>query len=200
MKKESFLKILIIFFLLTSYCSRISYKSTPDTAGTYYYSVLIRAKVKQKDQKEKVKILLKYNDKGDNLIFLGPLNQILFETIIISSKTKMIIPKKKKYWEGKFSRFMKNMWGINTSYRQLKDLLLNKIIPKKTEGLHTFDITIKEPGKKGISKVIISDKTSRLEFRIYPIKKREGGLILNRDLGRYNRISLEEFHNDKKGP
>lgn len=199
MLKNFFLRILIITLLLTSFCSKISYKSTPGTGYSYYNSVLIRAKIIKSTQKDKVKILLKYNKNGDRLIFLGALNQVLFEILIHNSKTIIIISKKKKFWEGQFSQFMEKIWGINVDYPELKNLLLNKVIPEKTIAENSVKISIKKAEKKKIAwKVLISDKKTELEFKVYSQKKQIGNINFKRDLSRYQKINLEEFNYEKK--
>lgn len=198
MLKNHFLIILIIPLLLTSFCSKIPYKSTPGADRFHHNSVLIRVKVTKDSQKEKVKILLEYNEKGDRLIFLGTLNQVLFETLIYNNKTIIIIPKKKKFWEGTFLEFMKKIWSINIDYPELKNLLLNKIVPEKKAGENSFEISIEKAKKKNATwKILISDKKAKLEFKVYSTKKKTGNINFKRDLGRYQKFHLEEFNNEK---
>ncbi len=177
---------------VTSGCSLNKVNYTPGTLkykGKIFYST-IRAKYIHRGKKEKAKILLKFNKDGDRLIFLGILNQVMFEIIVRNEKTLLIIRKKKKYWTGSFSDFSKKFWNLEISYIELKRLLFFHTISEALKANQDFNITLSKTKK--YLRTVINGKGQILDIKTIPIKSKISKLNLNRELKGYTLIDLHK--------
>lgn len=186
--------ILIMLFILLLSCRtpRISTDPAPD--GETYNAVRIRVRAISDQRIEKTKILLGFSDKGDRLIFLGPMNQVLFEILVNGNYSKIIVPKKKQYWEGEFSNFLFDLWNINLTYNEIKALLLEQRVNAKKLRNSGFRMQIIESEKKKYPfSIHLSSNDLRLEFKIYEVTERPGKIILKKELEGYTEVSLEKM-------
>lgn len=166
-------------------------------SGSFFYYCKIKAKLTIDGKKERTRMLLKYNRSGDRIIFLGVLNQVLFEAIIRGENTLIIIPRKKYFWRGTFSDFLNNFWKLDMTYSELKDLLLKKIIPQKRPVQKNPVIRIINKKNKYL-RFIINQNSNSAEFRVYPIKKKTGSIKFERKLSGYKEIELKQIDHQEE--
>jgi hypothetical protein len=158
----------------------------------FYYFYNIKAKVIQSGKKVSFRVSLKYNSSVDRIIFIGQLNQVLFKILIRGEETLLIIPRKRKYWRGSFSDFLYKFWNIDMTYSQLKNLLLNRIIPKRKIEENYPKIKILKY-KKRHTRIDISMKNIFLIFKVPIGKKRTGIIKTEKDLSGYKRFELNQI-------
>ena len=198
MRKLFVYPILIVLFILLFSCRVPEISTDPAPDGEKYKAVTIRVKAVSDKGKEKTKILLGFSDKGDRLIFLGPMNQVLFEILVSGNYSKIIVPKKKQYWEGEFSKFLFDLWNIDLTYNEIKALLLEQRVNAKKLRDSGFSMQILESEKKKYPVSIhLSSNDLRLEFKIYEVMERPGRIILKKELEGYAEVSLEKMIRSK---
>ncbi|MEN8222271.1 MAG: hypothetical protein ABFR36_03340 [Acidobacteriota bacterium] len=191
-KKLVFLTL--IFMLVISNCRAPQISTIPETKGEKYKSVRIRVRTVTEKGKEKTKILLGFNNSGDRLIFLGPMNQVLFEILVRGNQSKVIVPRRKQYWEGEFRDFLLKWWNIDLTYNEIKALLLEQRVSRKKLDKSGFHMQIIESEKKKYPvRINLSGSDLRLEFRIYEVKEKSGRLLLRKELKDYSEVSLEKM-------
>lgn len=184
----------LILFILLSGCRVPELSTDPAPGGEKYNSVRIRVRAISDRGKEKTKILLGFNNKGDRLIFLGPMNQVLFEILVYGNHSKVIVPKKKQYWEGEFREFLSDLWHIDLTYNEIKALLLEQRVNAKKLRDSGFRMQIFESEKKKYPvRIHLTSKNLRLEFRVYEVSERPGKIILKKELKGYSEVSLEKM-------
>ncbi len=195
-KNISFLFIVMLFLGVLSLpvCRTVSVRTAPgDQNGErVYFFYNIKAKVIHSGKKESFRVSLKYNSLVDRIIFLGPLNQVLFKTFITGEETLLIIPNKKKYWRGSFSDFLYKFWNIEMTYSELKNLLLNRILPHKKIGEKYPEIKILK-FKKRYTRIDVSMKDIVLIFKVPVGKKRIGVIKTEKNLSGYKRFELSQI-------
>jgi len=134
--------VFILFFL--PFCSRLKYDITPHQSAVYHsLRVKVNAKNTASGQKQDFKILLKYDDSRDKMLFLSPLNQVYGLLLLEGEKAILINTKKKKYWKGNFRSLLQEIWELNFDYREFKQLLVDGKVPEdkiKKQGIEiSFD-------------------------------------------------------------
>ncbi len=194
MKKNFTLIVIIVFLFVLAGCRTPQIHTVPEFDGDKYNSVRIKVKTITETGKENTKILLGYNNSGDRLIFLGPMNQVLFEILVKGNYSNVIIPKRKQYWGGEFRDFLFRWWNIDLTYNEIKALLLEQRVNRKKLERNGFQMQIIESEKEKYPVMInLTGSEVRLEFRIYEMKEKSGRLILQKELNNYSQVSLDEL-------
>ncbi len=200
MKKKYSSLVLSLIIVLLSGC-RIPEISTENSlSGEIYNSVRINVRTITDKSKEKTKILLGFDRRVDRLIFLGPLNQVLFEIFVRGNYSKVIIPKRKKYWEGEFREFLHDLWHIDLTYNEIKALLLEQRVSAKKLRKNGFRMQIIRSERKKFPIMInLTSKELKLEFKVYEVRERPGKIVSEKKLQGYSRVSLGQMiGNDPK--
>ncbi len=194
MNKKNIFPAMIITLLVLSNCRTPQISTLPEVKGDKYKSVRIKVKTITEKGKENTKILLAFNKIGDRLIFFGPMNQVIFEILVTGNYSKVIVPRKKQYWQGEFRDFLFSWWNIDLTYNEIKALLLEQRINRKKLDKNGFQMQIIESEKaKYPVRITLKSPDIRLEFRIYEVKKKTGRLLLKKELKNYSEVSLEEM-------
>lgn len=192
------LVVSLLFSLLfsLSFCSRLKYDVLPDSTAVYF-SVTIKVNVKLNDpnpgspKRQNFKILLKYDRQNDKMLFLSPLNQVYGQLFIENEKVLLVNTKEKKYWKGRFNTLIEEIWNLDFTYSQFKELILDGTVPReKTEerGLRISLETDEKTGKprritinynEAVIKLRISDRRTGkgiIDFT-HPLKQMEAAAI-----------------------
>jgi len=194
-RKSVYLMPMLVLFVLSS-CRMPNIGVNSMKSNDKYSSVKLRVKIISNSRTEKIKILLGFNNTGDRLIFLGPMNQVLFEILIQGNRSKIIVPRRKQYWIGEFEKFLYDLWHIGLSYNEIKALLLEQRVNSKK--LHNCGFTMQifeSETKKHPIEINLKSDDIRLEFKVYKIKKRSGKIVFTRDLKKYKKVSLKHILN-----
>jgi len=175
-------------------CRMPEISTDPAHDGETYNSVRIRAKAVTDQGAEKTKILLGFNNKGDRLIFLGPMNQVIFEILVDGNYSKIIVPKRKQYWSGEFKEFLYELWGVDMTYNEIKALLIEQRVNSRKLKRSGFSIQIIESKKKKYPvRINLASDGIKLEFRVYEIRKIAGKIVLTKALEGYSRVTLKKL-------
>lgn len=184
--------VIPILVLILSGCRVPEISTVPDSGKDSYRSVNIRVKIVTDNGRDKTRIILGYNRLGDRLIFLGPLNQVLFEAVVTGNRAVVSVPKRKQFWQGEFRDFLMKWWGIDLTYNEIKAFLLEQRVNRRKLEKNGFSIRIIESEKKRYPVHIhLTSPEIRLEFRIYENKPKQGKLLLRRTPENYTEVSLE---------
>lgn len=142
-------------FMLLSACTRLGYDITPDSTAVYS-SVTIKVNVKVNNpdtgtpKRQNFKILLKFDDHRDKMLFLSPLNQVYGLLFIENEGVLLVNTKRKKYWKGRFNTLIEKIWSLDFNYSQFKTLILTGTKPKKKMAERGMRVSIER--KKGTQK------------------------------------------------
>ena len=132
-------KNLLFFVLFCAFlwpmmnCSRLRYDVIPDADAVYHaLNLKVNVKVENENsrQRQNFKIVLKYDENMDKMLFLSPLNQVYGQLFIKNERVVLINTKKKRYWKGRFKRLIKEIWALDFDYSEFRALILEGHIPR----------------------------------------------------------------------
>lgn len=137
--KTSFLKALVLTVCLlplffSSSCSRLKYDVTPSPDAVYYALTLkvnVKVTVDNSRKRQNFKVVLKYDDSRDKMLFLSPLNQVYGQLFIENEAALLVNTKRKKYWTGDFNRLIREIWSLDFNYAEFKELILTGKTPQE---------------------------------------------------------------------
>lgn len=189
--------VFVLLLLVLPNCSRLKYDITPD-AQAIYHSLRLKFNVKNlhTGEGQNFKVLLKYNDKGDKMLFLSPLNQIYGILLVEDERALLVNTKRKRYWSGDFRYLLKYMWGEDMDFRytQFKQLVTLGIIPQRIIKAKGIDITQEKATDSEAPKTItITNTDVRIKVKIADRKSASGALSLAMDIKPMTRGSIRDL-------
>jgi len=199
-KKKFFLKSLLAIgslLLLFSFCSRLKYDILPD-ADAVYHSVVIKVNVKINTnpprKRQNFKIVLKYDDSRDKMLFLSPLNQVYGQLFIKNETALLINTKRKKYWKGDFNRLIDEIWALDFTYAQFKELILTGRIPQNKVKESGFRVSLeKEKGSERPERIKIDHRDITIKLRISNRRTGKGIIRFSHRLKKVKKSTIEEI-------
>lgn len=188
------LQISILVILFFSFCSTVKYETEPGIEG-YYRLLTLKLNVKDSRQERRGsgKIILKFDDKYSKMLFLSPLNQVYYELHVEREEALLINPKRKKYWRGKFTFLLRELWGINFTYGELERLITDGIIPGRKVRKAALDISVvtDEETEKPV-RITITGSDVLLRLKVLNKKLKQGRLKPDPRLAAFRSAHLEE--------
>lgn len=167
---------ILLFF---SFCSRLKYDVIPDPYALYHSVILkVNVKAKKSRKRQNFKIVLKYDDSRDKMLFLSPLNQVYGQLFIKNETALLINTKKRKYWKGDFNRLIHEIWALDFTYIQFKELILTGRIPQHKVKEKGLQISLeKEEESEKPKRIRIDHRDVTIKIKIS--SRREGKGIIN---------------------
>lgn len=167
---------LLFALLLLSACASLKYDITP-TKDDVYHTVTLRVNVKQNStgKRQNFKVLLKFDERNDKMLFLSPLNQVYGQLFIEDEKALLVNTKNKRYWRGTFRLLINELWALDFNYREFKKLIMEGEIPQDKVKQQNLDINLepdKKTGKTGRVRIEYNDMLVKL--KIYNHKTGQG--------------------------
>ena len=105
--------------------------------------------------------------------------------------------KKKKYWQGKFNRLLQEMWRLDFTYREFKQLLVQGKIPAKKPGEPNIEISFEEnPGtanKEQPQRMRIMTRDLLLRIKISGRKTAKGVISFAKNLKGMKKTDIREL-------
>jgi hypothetical protein len=201
-RKGIFSLFLVTLFsiLWLSFCSPKRIDILPD-ATKIYHSITLRVNVKEIDAKRRqnFKVVLKYDENGDKMLFLSPLNQVYGQLFINAEKVLLVSPKKKRYWRGTFNTLIDYIWDLNFTYQQFRYLILEGIIPEDKKADKTLLIEIELDDKDSLPKRIqITHQRVRIKLKLYNRKSGRGIINFSPALKNMHPAEIKEILQDKR--
>lgn len=195
-KKGFVLKLLpvmvgLLFFF--TFCTRLKYDIIPDSSAVYH-SATIKVNVREKNSRKRqnFKIVLKYDDTRDKMLFLSPLNQVYGLLIIENEKTLLISTKKRKYWRGNFNTLLEKIWALDFNYSQFKKLILNGLIPWEKVKEIGMEISMeKEKESEKPKRIKIYHKDITIKLRISNCRTGKGIINFSPRMDGLEKASIE---------
>lgn len=180
-----------------SVCSRLKYDILPD-ADAVYHSVVIKVNVKintnSPGKRQHFKIVLKYDDSRDKMLFLSPLNQVYGQLFITNETALLIDTKKKRYWHGDFKRLIEKIWGLDFTYSQFKELILTGRIPQNKVKERGFRVSLeKEKGSERPERIKIDHRDMTIKLRISSRRTGNGIIRFSPRLKKVKKATIEEI-------
>ncbi|MCP5102579.1 MAG: outer membrane lipoprotein LolB [bacterium] len=199
MKYAAKFLFLSIFLLLFSYCSRLKYDVIPD-ADAIYRAVTVRVNVKvaanpaanTSRRRQNFKIVLKYDDHKDKMLFLSPLNQVYGRLFIEDERALLINSKKKRYWKGRFKTLIREIWALDFSYAQFKELILEGAVSQKELKEKGLKISLEREEKSDKPKrVLIEFKNVKIRLKMSGRRMGKGRIDFEPRLEKVERTTIE---------
>ncbi|MGE5340767.1 MAG: hypothetical protein ACM3SY_04720 [Candidatus Omnitrophota bacterium] len=152
---------------------------TPDQTHVYH-SLTMKVNVKNKETGERgtFKIILKYNDTGDKMLFLSPLNQIYGFLVIErdagqnGQHATLVHTKKKQYWKGPFQELLKELWGMDVDYQTFKTLVVEGKVADHELHEKGITVNVENPDR-------IRIETAEMAVRLLLSNRETGQGVLN---------------------
>jgi hypothetical protein len=188
----------VSFLLFLPFCSRLKYDVRPDSTAVYF-SVTIKVNVKLNDpnsgstKRQSFKILLKFDRQSDKMLFLSPLNQVYGQLFIENEKVLLINNKERKYWKGYFNTLIEEIWALDFTYSQFKDLILNGTVPRERiedRGLQLSLETDENTGKP--DRITINYNNAMIKLRITDRRSGKGIIDFSHPLKHMESATIEE--------
>jgi hypothetical protein len=200
----SLIVVLPWLWMLTG-CSRLPYRYdvVPDAASVYY-SMAIKVNVRYKDsgQRDNFKILLKYDNSKDRMLFLSPLNQVYGLLVVDPDREDVLLvnTRKKKYWTGPFYLLLQEIWGpgMDFDYNEFKGLLVAGVVPadrlKRRDIKITIEKTSANDGETGKPERLTIDAPEvRVRIKVSNRGTGRGRIRFEMDLGRLEVAGIREL-------
>ncbi len=201
-KRVHTLKITALFLgafsLLIPGCSRLKYDIIPDANATYYtitlgVNISILPGGGKSRQKQSFKILLKYDAARDKMLFLSPLNQIYGQLFIENEKVLLINSKKKRYWRGRFKTLINEIWALDFTYAEFKELIMVGTIPQKKALESSLRISLeKEEGSDKPARIRIDYNDVIFKLKISNRRSSKGLIDFSPSLEKVQKATIEE--------
>ncbi len=179
-----------------AFCSRLKYDVLPD-ANAVYHSVTIKVNVKVNTnpprKRQNFKIVLKYDDSRDKMLFLSPLNQVYGQLFIKNETALLINTKKKKYWKGDFNRLIDEIWALDFTYAQFKELILTGRVPQNKVKESGFQVSLeREKGSERPERIKIDHRDITIKLRISSHRTGKGIIHFSPRLKKVKKATIEE--------
>ena len=191
-KRIYFLVPALMFFLTGCYTLKNDIIVEPDNIFRVFK---LKIYARGRDFKQRGKIIWKF-DKFDRsrMVFLTPLNQIVFFMYVENKEAILVSDKKRLYWRGKFDILLKRMWGIGFRFKELKDLVFSGIVPEEKKKIHNLKIEI-ERSRQGSSpyRIKIFREGLVINIKIFSRAIKQGRINPSLDLKKCRETSLEEI-------
>lgn len=192
----SFSRLLIpILLILYSGCRGVKYDIEPDETKEYNALTLkVNVKYKQERQRENFKILMKYDNAQDKMLFLSPVNTIHGILVMDGEEAVLVNNKKKKYWKGPFVELIAELWGIRFDYVDFKNLIVSGVIPQEKTGSQSVEVLVK-PGGEGVPPVQIDVDTLDVAVRIKVSDRKieKGGIRFDPGIAKMKRTYIRDL-------
>jgi hypothetical protein len=189
--------LILAVLLFMPLCSRLTYDIEPDATASYYsLRIKVNARNRVSGKRQSFKVMLKYNDTGDKMMFLSPLNQVYGLLFIRQEDTVLINSKKKKYWKGKFKRLLREMWGegLDFNYSRFKKMLVEGIIPQEQIEKRGIRVIIDKKDRTGQpARLTIENRDILVNVKISSRKTGRGRLGLAANIKGMRRSSIDEL-------
>ena len=143
-------------------------------------------------------VLLKIgSERRAAMMFLSPLNQVLFRIYLDPRRALLVSQKQGRYWEGDFRTLIGTLWGLDLTFRQLAGLIEKNRIPGRNRTSPSgLKIRIIQPDFPKL--LVVSAPELTLKIRV--VKKREWGAFdFIPDLTRLVPASLSEILSRRDG-
>ncbi len=167
--------------LLAPGCARLTYDITPDAHGVYQ-AITLRINVKvtegKSSKRQGFKVLLKFDDKQDKMLFLSPINQVYGQLLLEKEDSLLINSRKKRFWRGDFRQLIEKIWALDFQYSEFKALVLEGAIPEEKVKQQGIRIHI-EPGKKDPKPYRIRILYDNVTIKIKISSRKSGRGIIN---------------------
>jgi hypothetical protein len=192
----------LIFLWSFSGCSGLRYKYdvVPD-AEKVYHSLRIKVNVKYKGsgERDNFKIILKFDNTKDKMLFLSPLNQVYGLLVVNPDRENVLLvnTKKKKYWTGPFHILLQDLWGpgMDFNYEEFKQLIVAGVMPGDKLMQRDINISIENTGNSEEEKpgrIIITTRDVRVRLKISHRVTGKGSIRFSVDLVRMKKAGLRE--------
>ncbi|MCI0470459.1 MAG: hypothetical protein L0Y73_02250 [Candidatus Aminicenantes bacterium] len=183
--------ILIIVYLTfaAQFCTLSRYATAPGEeygSPSAYRSLNLTANITElsSGRKQSIKILLKFVETKARMLLLGPpLNRVYAVLETDGEAALLIDSKKKKYWRGDFKTLLLEIWDIDFTYMEFKNLLTTGTLPREKIEQSGLDVSVEmEPKHNRPGRIIISNENIMLKLKISGWKIRKGPLPLSMSL------------------
>lgn len=181
----------VLSLMLVSGCATLTppVKTVHDPGS---HRIVSKIKVRGDDFRFSGKILMRMSGPRNLLVFLTPMNQIVFKLYIEGERSVLLNLKKGQRWSGSFVNLFDMMTGMTIQFQQLRKLILEGIIPEIDGQQENIKIDIPElSGEKNPRKIEITGSDTLIRFII--LKRTDSQVAVNWSprLDRYQDTDLE---------
>ena len=200
--KKNFLSFVLVCAFLWPIldCSRLRYDVIPDADAVYHaLNLKVNVKVENENsrQRQNFKIVLKYDESMDKMLFLSPLNQVYGQLFIKDERVLLINTKKKRYWKGRFKRLIKEIWALDFDYAEFKALILEGSIPREKAKESGLRISLeKEKESEQPRRIRINYRDVLLTLKVSGRRTGRGRIDFSPRLQKAKKESLERVLED----
>jgi len=166
-------------------------------AGPHFRSLGIKFSFNDGSARQNGRIHWRFDDHSAKFIFFTALNQVGLELDADGESALLINFQKKAFWRGDFMVLLDRLWGIELELAQLKQLLLEGLVPQAAIDRQGLIVLLEKNARTGAPEVVrLQRGTSDLTLRIYKNERRPGKLVLIDYEERYQAADLESVLDD----
>jgi hypothetical protein len=163
----------------------------PGDSPGYHNHIKLKFSIRDGENKDSGKIILKFDRDKSKVLFLSPFNQIYLKLYIEKSEALLINTKKKKFWQGDFRTLIDEMWNIDLEFEELKMLIMQGTVPKREIKNSSMAFILEDDKKSGKPKSIkIQKDTILLHIKVQNRKTRKGKIEFYIDFTRLIKTEL----------
>ena len=165
--------------------------------GPYFQSLSVKFSFADGTTRQNGRIHWRFDDHSAKFIFFTALNQAGLELDADGESALLINFQKKAFWRGDFMVLLDRLWGIELELAQLKQLLLEGLVPQAAIDRQGLIVLLEKNARTGAPEVVrLQRGSSDLTLRIYKNERRPGKLVFIDYEERYRAADLESVLDD----
>jgi len=166
-------------------------------SGPYFQSLSIKFNLHDGESKQNGRIHWRFDERYAKFLFFTPLNQVGLELNAAGEETVLLNFAKKIFWKGEFVSLLHQLWGIELTLDDLKQILVKGLVPQTKLAGKGISVFLKKDNRTGApERARFRLGSTDLTLRISRREFRPGQIILIDYSGRYQAADLESVLGD----
>lgn len=188
----------LIFFLVLAgstlhhSCIPNRYRVNLDVPG-FHHSIRLKFNLRNENEQQNGKILMKFDAQRAKILFLSPLNQVYFQLLVENNRSFLINSREKKYWQGDFNELIRKMWAIDLNFDDLKRLIQSGTIPRQKLNATGLQLDLVKHRENGTPKrITLRGDRVLLDLKILNKRQRKGTVQFYWNDSRFKRTDIDQ--------
>lgn len=156
-------------------------------AGPGFRSLSIKFHYRDNESRQNGRVVWRFDEERGKFLFFTPLNQLGLELDVEGEAAVLVNFSKKNFWRGDFCQMLDRLWGIGLALRELKELLVEGVVPQALFAARGIEAVV-EPGGKAVR---LTRGDGSLALHVQKDEFRPGRIVLVDYPGRYREDELE---------
>jgi len=170
--------ISLILILCCLACPRPRIRQMPPNDACFQ-SMSLKFNFSDRQGKHNGRIHWRFDEQHSKFLFFTPVNQVGLELDVAGETSLLLRPGKKLYWRGDFSFLLRHLWGIELTLQELKQLLVQGLIPEAKIREKGIAVSLEtDPENRSPKIVNIRQSDAILTLKVLKNETRPGTIVL----------------------